>query len=151
MMPGTNVDLGRFVDCHACGELVTLFAHLLDHGRARDIADLFTADGELWAGETRVGGRDDIRRVMRRRDEMTRTSRHLCTNVLVEVLDEEHASGTSCLTAFVHDGLGDSGPAPVQAADSIEDVADIFIRTADGWRIAKRTVTRIFGEPRSPS
>src|SRR5271170_3547708 len=78
----------------ACARLVSEYCHLVDLGQASKIADLFTDDGFWSSPETTLNGRAEIERGFRRREQnRRRTSRHICSNVLIEVLDETTARG----------------------------------------------------------
>lgn len=129
-------DLSRLLAEQACAALVTRYAHLVDEGHASQVADLFTIDG-VWASpESTFDGQDAIRAAFRRREESGRRSRHVCTNLAVDVEDDRHASGLCYLTLFRTDAEGT--PARGTAPDLVGVYRDRFVRTDDGWRFSSR-------------
>ena len=65
--------------------------------------------------------------------------RHVCANPMVEVVDADHATGTGSQVVYRHDRTtGLTEPA------ILVDYDDRYVRTADGWRIASRTVSLSF-------
>lgn len=129
-------ELSRLIAEQACAALITRYTHLVDEGQASGVADLFTADG-VWASpEATFDGRDAIRAAFLRREQSGRRSRHVCTNVAVDVEDETHATGLCYLTLFRTDAEGT--PARGTTPDLIGVYRDRFVRTEDGWRFASR-------------
>jgi uncharacterized protein (TIGR02246 family) len=129
-------DLFRLGAEHACAALITRYTHLVDEGRASEVADLFTPDG-VWASpESTFDGRDAIRAAFLRREKSGRRSRHVCTNVAVDVEDEAKATGLCYLTLYRTDAEG--MPARGTTPDLIGVYRDRFTRTEDGWRFASR-------------
>jgi ketosteroid isomerase-like protein len=134
-------DLQKLLIERECERLVTRYCHLVDHGQAARIADLFTEDG-VWASpEATMTGREQIRAgFQRRQDNTARISRHVCCNLLIEVEDADHASGAVYLTLYRHDGDPARRVSPSAAPQVIGEYRDRFERTPDGWRIARREV-----------
>jgi ketosteroid isomerase-like protein len=131
-------DVERSVAERACERLVYEYCHLIDLGTADRVHELFTDDGVWEAGRIVMTGIEEIREGFGRRAEMSRTSRHVCTNVVINVLSEDSAEGVSYVTLYRHDGEGD-GPAPTNDQPvMVGHYADRFARTEDGWRIAHR-------------
>lgn len=135
-----NKDVQKLVDEKACENLIAKYCHLVDFGNASGIADLFAADG-YWSGPgVEMVGQDQIRAgFSARQDVKRRQSRHLCTNVLVQV-DGDEATSLCYLLNFRHDsqtGVAES-PAPAGLPKYVGEYHDRFIRTADGWRFASR-------------
>lgn len=56
-----------------------------------------------------------------------RTTRHVCSNVVIDVEGPATARGTSAMLLF------NGGPAPL-----VDSFHDRFALTADGWRFAER-------------
>ncbi|MEC7827038.1 MAG: nuclear transport factor 2 family protein [Actinomycetota bacterium] len=135
-----NKDLQELVDEKACEKLIAEYCHLVDFGNASAIADLFTVDG-YWSGPgVEMVGQDQIRAGFSARQEVARRqSRHLCTNVLVSV-EEDEATSLCYLLNFRHDsltGIAES-PAPAGLPKYVGEYHDRFVRTAEGWRFASR-------------
>lgn len=129
-------DLSRLVAEQACAALITRYTHLVDEGHASEVADLFTDDGVWGSPEATFEGREAIRAAFRRREQSGRRSRHVCTNVAIDVADEASATGLCYLTLFRTDAEGT--PARGTTPDLVGAYRDRFVRTEDGWRFASR-------------
>ena len=129
-------ELSRLVAEQACAALITRYTHLVDEGQASEVADLFTVDG-VWASpESTLEGRDAIRAAFLRREQSRRRSRHVCTNVAIDVADESNAAGLCYLTLFRTDT--EEIPARGTSPDLVGVYRDRFVHTSDGWRFASR-------------
>ena len=133
----------------ACARLVALYTHRVDFGDAESVAELFAEDGVWEVGDTRFEGRDALRAMLRNRQEMSgRRSRHVCTNLAVDVVDPDHATGLVYLSLYRHDFGSterDEGVAPGGPPVAVGQYRDRFVRTADGWRFAWRRAELAFG------
>lgn len=134
--------IARLLAERACERLVVDYTHLVDFGEAARIADLFTDDG-VWEGPGLVmRGRAEILAGFGRRQEVTRrVSRHVCTNVAIDVVADDEAVGIAYLVNFRHDrreGDDPTAPAPAGLPKYVGEYHDRFVRTADGWRFAAR-------------
>jgi uncharacterized protein (TIGR02246 family) len=138
-------DLQTLLIERACQRLVTDYCHFVDHGEAARVADQFTEDG-VWASpENTMTGRDAIRRGFERRQANTaRMSRHVCDNFRLDVIDADHAEGVVYLTLFRHDGEPGRRTSPVGTPELVGEYRDRFVRTADGWRFARREIAVSF-------
>lgn len=127
----------------ACEALVVNYTHYVDFGEAARVAELFTHDGVWESGETSMVGAEQIRRGFESRQKMTgRTSRHACTNLHVDVIDERNAQGLVYFTLYRHDG--DATPAPLDGPLMVGQYRDRFVLTDDGWRFTHRTAEAAF-------
>lgn len=134
-------DIQRMLIERECERLINQYCLFVDFGEASRIAELFTEDG-WWENESiRMEGREGIRRNFSHRQGVTRrTSRHLCTNVLIDVVDEDHATGVCYLINYRHDSRSGEAeyPAPSDAPKFVGEYRDTFVRTSEGWRFATR-------------
>lgn len=130
-------DLPRLVAQQACAALVSRYTHLVDEGHASEVADLFTADGVWSSPEATFDGREAIRTAFLRREKSGRRSRHVCTNLAVDVEDEYHATGLCYLTLYRTDA--ETTPPRGTTPDLVGVYRDRFVRTEDGWRFESRT------------
>ena len=62
-----------------------------------------------------------------------RTTRHICSNVVIEVLGLDHAEGESAMLLFTGEG-----------PPKVGSFHDRFIRIEGGWRFAERRGTLSF-------
>lgn len=124
-----------------CERLVAAYCHYVDHGEAKRIADLFSVDG-VWKGpEVTMEGREQLQQGFGQREaNASRMSRHVCTNLLVDVIDEDHAEGTVYLTLYRHDGPEGRRLSPLEQPEMVGEYRDKFVRTAEGWRFAHREI-----------
>jgi uncharacterized protein (TIGR02246 family) len=115
------------------------YARFVDSGHASGIADLFTEDG-TWTGADGRGmnGRAEIRTAFTAREAITRRqSRHVITNVLIDVLSPGEATGIAYLINYRHDSQGDAveHPAPARHPKFVGDYHLRFRRVDGQWRI----------------
>ena len=125
----------------ACQRLVTEYCHLVDHGKAEQIAGLFSEDGVWKSAEGTANGRDEVRRgFAARQANAKRMSRHVCNNLLLNIIDEDHAEGTVYLTLYRHDGEPGRRISPLDGPQMVGEYRDRFVRTSEGWRFAHREI-----------
>ena len=134
----------------ACERLIVEYSRRVDFGEAAGIADLFTDDA-TWEGvDLLLTGREEIRAWFTRRQELTRrVSRHLCTNIAVDVIGPDSATSLCYLVNYRHDRReGDLAmPAPGDIPKFVGECRDAFARTAEGWRFSRRKVELSFVRP----
>jgi uncharacterized protein (TIGR02246 family) len=123
-----------------CERLVTRYCHIIDHGEASRVAELFSEDG-TWRGPGVVmQGIEQIRVGFAAREaNRARMSRHVCNNLLIDVVDEDNATGVVYLTLYRHDGDEKRRVSPLEGVELVGEYRDRFVRTPDGWRIADRS------------
>lgn len=111
-----------------CARLIALYANLNDEARWEDIAALYTDDGLMTrptAPDAPIVGRAAILAAFQARP--PRKTRHVCSNVVIDVEDHASARGTSAMVLFTEGGVPLAG-----------SFHDRFVLTADGWRFAER-------------
>lgn len=123
----------------ACERVVLEYARLVDSGRAAEIADLFTDDGE-WLGDDGRGmqGKQEIRAAFAGRQALgRRQSRHVITNVLVDIDGPNTGRGVAYLVNFRHDAQGSvaARPAPADHPKFVGDYHLTFRRQGERWLI----------------
>jgi ketosteroid isomerase-like protein len=89
---------------------------------------------------TPLRGRAEIRAYFARAAGHLRATAHLITNVDVTLTDADHAAATSRVLAF--HWTPESADDPLAPADFVllGSYDDELVRTAEGWRIARRVV-----------
>jgi hypothetical protein len=145
--------LARLLIERACERLIVDYARFVDFGEASRIAELFTEDG-VWESEgLRMEGRSAIREGFARREGVRRrVSRHVCTNVAVDVVSADEARGLCYLVNYRFDrreGDDPAAPVPAGAPKYVGEYHDRFVRSAEGWRFAHRSCTLGFVRPPS--
>lgn len=111
-----------------CARLIAQYANLNDSGRWEELAMLFTEDGVMSrpsAPEAIIRGRQAILESMRARP--PRRTRHVCSNIVVDVTSSTEACSESAMLLFAEFA------SPL--AGSFEDR---FVLTQHGWRFAER-------------
>jgi hypothetical protein len=148
--------LDRLLIERSCERLVNDYCRFVDFGEAARMAELFTEDGEWISAGGSMRGRAELLAAFGARQELgRRTSRHVCTNVSIDVLNPHQAVGLCYLINYRHDAAEDGPamvPAPIDHAKFMGEYHDRFVHTADGWRFASRRCDLAFlrrAKPRS--
>lgn len=118
-----------------CARLINLYAQLNDASRWEEATALFTPDGRLTrpsAPDEPIVGREAILAAFLAR--RPRTTRHFCSNVVIDVAGPDSATGRSAMLLFT----SKEGPPLVGGFE------DRFVRTDEGWRFAERRGTLTF-------
>jgi hypothetical protein len=139
----------------ACNRLVVDFVRHIDNGDYDEAAQLFTNDGrfvrrgQAFSGQSAIAA--SVEEILQARRENPKQPswrvRHVCTNAVLDVLDENRATGGSCYLIYRYTGGPVEGAAPVKGASLIGDYADEYVRTSAGWRIARREAKPVFFQP----
>lgn len=123
--------------------LLAAWAHCIDSGRATEAIALFTEDAEQTLPSGTSKGVGAIRTGLERRQALTaRTTRHLVSNLLLQPQDGERLQGRWVLTLFRSDQA--ERPAVLQL---VADVEDVYAQVDGRWKVARRTLTPVFGTP----
>ncbi|MDF8332323.1 nuclear transport factor 2 family protein [Novosphingobium cyanobacteriorum] len=120
---------------HECARLVALYANLNDEARWGEVAALYAEDGVMYrptAPDQGVVGREAILSAFKARP--PRTTRHVCSNVVIDVEGPATARGTSAMLLFT----------AADAPPLVGSFHDRFCLTAEGWRFAERRGSLIF-------
>ena len=125
----------------ACEQLVYTYARLLDLGDLSGAADLFAEHGSMARPMTPnqlVQGREAIRAALLTRPK-TLLTRHLTTNVMVQVESHEAASGVSYLTMIATTPAAAHQP-PFLSNGPIYfgEFKDRFVREHGLWKFQSR-------------
>jgi uncharacterized protein (TIGR02246 family) len=125
----------------ACQRLVHVYLRALDGGDPDGVADCFAEQGTLerpMQPGQRIEGREAIRVSMRSRPKGLVT-RHLATNVIIEVASHETAGGISLLT-MIGCTPADGAPRPFESAGPLYfgEFRDRFVRVAAEWKFLER-------------
>ena len=56
----------------------------------------------------------------------------MCTNVVIDVRDEDHATGLTYLTLFRSDDAGE-GAATIEGPHLVGEYRDVFVRQQGAW------------------
>ena len=125
----------------ACERIVYAYARALDLGDMSAAADYFAASGSFsrpMAHEQVIHGREAIRAALLTRPK-TLLTKHLATNVIIDVVSRDEARGLSYLTMISTTPPGDS-VAPYVSAGPVYfgEIKDRFVREAGDWKFLER-------------
>ena len=118
-----------------CTRLVNLYAQLNDAARWDELAALYAEDGSMTrptAPDAPVIGRAAILAAFKARP--PRTTRHICSNVVIDVESATAARGSSAMLLFT----------AADAPPMVGGFEDRFVLTDEGWRFAERRGTLTF-------
>jgi hypothetical protein len=122
----------------ACERLSYDYARWIDLGQAARAASLFTDDAVLTLSSGPLAGTDEISAFFEKRQGAAVVSRHVITNVVVDVLNDHEARGTAYLTFYREPADGD-GPVKLNGPLFVGHYEDDYALTSDGWRFRRRT------------
>lgn len=131
-----------------CEALSIAYARAVDFRDYESFVSLFAEDGVLDVGQA-LEGRDAIRTAMSRRPDELR-SRHVLTNIFIDVLSATEARGISYLTLYRH--VGDESlkgePIPFDGPAAVGHYEDRYVLTDDGWKFKRRQLHLAFQRAR---
>jgi hypothetical protein len=129
-----------------CEKAVRQYYHHVDLREFDEAAALFTSD-VLWEVlGVRLTGRDTLLKGLHGAL-ADGTIRHIVTNTLVNVVDENTADVRFYLSIYYTQGVkveDNDGPLPFDGPHRIMDQGDTMIRTEQGWRTSYRWGKPIF-------
>lgn len=128
----------------AIQQLVTEHSYLVDHGRADELAGLYTQNGELIGLPPKdLIGRDNIAEWGRNRVTMVhRTARHVESNLRLS-WDDNTLRGVLSVMMFRSDTADLSKTSP----QMVGEYYDEYLLEGAGWLIRRRRIKRIFSSP----
>jgi hypothetical protein len=134
--PAERIDIER-----ACERIVYAYSRALDLGNMSAAADFFAENGSFarpMAPDKVIQGREAIRTALLTRPK-TLLTKHLATNVMIDVISHDEARGLSYLTMISTTPPGDAA-APYVSAGPIYfgEIKDRFVREGGEWRILER-------------
>jgi len=118
----------------ALARLVTELVWRIDHGRADEVHELFTNDGEMILGPTSLRGRSELKEWGRARHGTSFRTYHVCTNMRFLHTSDTQAEGTTTLTLYMAEAASTSQTIP----SAVGEYKDRFERTPEGWRFVSR-------------
>lgn len=125
----------------ACQRLVHVYLRALDGGDPDGAADCFAEQGVLarpMQPDQRIEGREAIRASLRGRPK-TLLTRHLATNVIIDVVSQDTATGISLLTMIGCTPTEGARP-PFESAGPLYfgEFRDRFVRVGENWKFLER-------------
>ncbi|HJL60414.1 MAG TPA: nuclear transport factor 2 family protein [Pseudomonadales bacterium] len=132
---------------HACTNLSISYARHVDFKEYDQLTELFEENAQLITGAPLVG-KESIRKALHGRTDKLR-SRHVLTNIYVEVIDQTHAKGITYLTLYRHIGPEslEAKPILLEGPAAVGHYSDDYILTDTGWCFARRELEFAFQNP----
>lgn len=132
-------DLARMLIEYQCAKLADLYCEYLDHRNPEAFADLYTEDAIYKPAiqPVPIVSRVKILEWIHAYPK-DRHVRHLATNRLVEVVDENRARGTSYALTFREPSPKSGIISGRSMPRSVVEYVDTYRRTGQGWKIATR-------------
>ena len=127
----------------ACVRLCHDFAWTVDACDYDAFVRLFSTDGAFVRAGQRQVGHASIRAFLDARP-ADRITRHICTNIRVDMTSPTTATG-SCSTLMFLANAPRITPLPVPVSPPVVvDYQDDYVLTGEGWRFKSRTVQIVF-------
>ncbi|MDA1044701.1 MAG: nuclear transport factor 2 family protein [Verrucomicrobia bacterium] len=129
-----------------CQKVLRQYYHYVDQKEYEKAAELFTPDVEWSSMSVVLKGRDDIIKGLHG-SLGGGTIRHVFTNTVVEVIDENHAVSRSYNTNYYTRGVrieDRDEPIPFSGPHRVSDNDAELVRTDDGWKISRRRMGHVF-------
>ena len=132
-----------------CTRLINTFSWRVDAFDYDGVVALFTPDCTFSRADKVFRGIDGLRVSLNARPR-DRTTRHICSNIVIDVADHDRAAGKAYALVFGHRGaLKEGDEAPLGVPVSLILYEATFVRNAQGWRIAKWHIGLSFRKPAS--
>jgi len=122
---------------HACTRCAIDYSHKVDFGDFEGFANLFAENGVLSVGSLHLDSRANIGKAMSQRPAEI-LSRHVITNIAINVIDEEAAVGMAYFMLYRTIVGNENDPTAVPPVAVVGHYKDKFEKTTDGWKFAER-------------
>jgi hypothetical protein len=131
-----------------CAKVATSYSVFLDFRRYADLVELFSEDAKLDLDGWLLEGRDAISSYMFSRT-ATRTNRHVCSNLLIDPIDETTASGLTYVTIYRFDANEESTRKriPFEGPYVVGYYEDSYAKIGEHWRFTSRVLSATFMRP----
>jgi hypothetical protein len=130
-----------------CTQLINEFSWRVDAFDYDGVVALFVPDCTFSRADKVFKGIEGLRVSLNARPR-DRVTRHICSNIVIDVADRDRASGKAYALVFGHRGtLKEGEEAPLGTPDSLILYDAQFVRTDAGWRIAGWHIGLSFRKP----
>lgn len=129
----------------ACLRLAADYSFFADTGRFDEWAALFAEDGVMSAfGQDNVG-RKAIRAVVGAQTDIV--TMHVISNARIDVVSEDEARGSFYIALYAAPKVNGAGVAKQTEPAMLGMYEDVYRRTGQGWRFAKRAFRPLIAKP----
>lgn len=127
-----------------CERLAIEFAHAVDHREIEKVVAVFAPEATFERRGEVLKGHAEIRAAQEKRAPGLVT-RHLCSTIDIQVLDERHAKGVVYFLLYRYEGAAAMpGPVPLGQPETVGEYQDDYVLTGSGWKIARRVAKAAF-------
>lgn len=148
-MACSSEDVRRAVE-HDCLGLMQRYALTADRDLT-GLPDLFAEDGVWVRPGNEMRGRaamramlDAVVQAIHADNPHGHVTRHMFTTSQVDALDDDHARGTFYALVFRDENFDGTMPRPMNTIELVVEYNTEFVRTAEGWRIARHRAEHVF-------
>jgi ketosteroid isomerase-like protein len=127
-----------------CEQTLRRFYLALDSGDFQALAQCMTEDGVWHRQGKHLAGRAAIVKELSARGANI-VSAHLINNVVADAAADGSIQLGSYIMVLRHQGDGSGAPIAMPAPRTLQRCSDRLVATADGWRIADKNGTVVFG------
>jgi hypothetical protein len=118
-------------------KLIYEFFYCLDERHYRQLSDMFASDGVWHRQGKQLRGPDAVMDAMKQRPAGF-TTRHLITNVIVDVAGSDAASARYYMTVFVHEGTeAPKAAVPMAVPMHVSSFEQKFVNRGGQWLIGE--------------
>ncbi|MER2537035.1 MAG: nuclear transport factor 2 family protein [Rhizobiaceae bacterium] len=140
---GLTRDEERAIEQDCQKVLLSLF-HAVDEFDYETAISLFVEDGTWHRLGKPYTGHEALRKELNARSP-TQVIRHVATNIIVTVIDADHAESVLYVTTYKHDdGVKHDGAVNIQTPLRLGVVRDRLVRRPEGWRIQEQGLQFVF-------
>ncbi len=129
-----------------CQKVLSQYYHHVDQREYDEAVKLFTPDVHWQIMGLDLHSREEVRGQFGGLAEST--IRHVLSNFVVKVIDENNAEMKCYLAIYVEKGFPDDGPIPFEGPDRISNSYSKLRRTDEGWQLAERSGQLIYQRDR---
>lgn len=139
-----------------CQQVLIRFINDLDARDYEKLAALMAPDGQWFRPDGPARGPEGVLAACRARPAPSGLIiRHVISNIVVDVIDADHAHAVTYLTVYRHEAAAAPQlPVPLAGPYMVGISTNKLARTPEGWRITEKRTTRLFErgvEPRGPT
>lgn len=141
-------DLERMFIQHECMQLIIAFHRYADDWNHEGMLNLFAEDATFH--HYRMGdlvGHKAIKAYLDSKETSSATTKHVTTNMMVQVHDADTASGSCYWTFYVSPPGSKELPHLLKGPASLGIYEDRYVKTPKGWRFSYRRNQPIFSAP----
>jgi ketosteroid isomerase-like protein len=129
---------------HECARLIKVYCNSIDAHDIDRLVGVFAKDG-VWQrpGNPPLNGHPEIRQFAEHHG-VGAVSAHYVTNIVVDVLDEDHASSNAYALVFRGKGSAAAGPLPMSMPRLVVHYQHRFVRDDGRWYIKYKETRWLF-------